>query len=704
MEAAAGVEAEQGGMKVRWLQVAIFLSRSAYNLASREPVTAVDDGSAPPGLGGGGGNGSGEPSWEDDEGEYEALSTGAAPSGSSNDLAGVLRRIDGKGYKAYKDIQVPAQVARFPPDLLSTKVRRVAVCDFLTRAFGAVVAASGSTSGDVRRQSQGWGGEKGGEMTVDQPGQHVLERTSVTILQGGGVEARFTVALPAKGRTVLGQWALNILVQNLPRYVHTGLLYAQQDAEALRRQVACVEDTEALRAALPGLGLVAFVGDGSILPRKSGASDEPMASTEAVPFRSPDSLAVTVSLPNRGAVRGMGVRRGVTLIVGGGFHGKTTLLKAIEAGVYNKVPGDGRELIAADPGGVKIRAEDGRRVAAVDISPFITNLPYSKDTRCFSTPDASGSTSQAVKIQEVLEVGAMLYFPTYASKFKKIPLQAANIQEVLEVGAMLYFPTYASKFKKIPLQAANIQEALEVGATTLLIDEDTSATNFMIRDARMQELVSRDKEPITPFISKIRALAGRGVSCVLVIGGSGEYFDVAGESVDVADTVVCMDSYLPKDVTHEAQAIAKRFAGLTGSVAHDQDYGPVTPRLLLSVHPAQSGYGGRDLRVKTRTRHTIQLDQEELDLSAVEQLVEVSQTRAVADALLAAKRLLGGAWRGGRELRQVLDQLEEDMDREGVDALAGRSKPGNLARPRRFELAAAFNRLRTAQLRQLPLP
>ncbi|EFN55713.1 hypothetical protein CHLNCDRAFT_7254, partial [Chlorella variabilis] len=421
-----------------------------------------------------------------------------------SDLAAALRRIDGRGYKAYKDIEgrwqmgaqqggyvlcvdwvqgdpfaspsrcrvvVPAGTAALPPQLISSRTRRTAVCDFLTRSFGAAVAASG---------------------------QHVLERTSVLIHADGSVEARFTVALPARGRTVLGQWASSILLQNLPLYVHSGLLYAQQDRRALQAHVECVEDTQALRDQLPALGLVAFVGDGAILPRKSGACDEPMPAGEAVPFRSPDALAATVQLPNRGAVRGLGIRRArllgcLTLIVGGGFHGKSTLLEAIEAGVYNKaggeVAGDGRELVATDPTAVKIRAEDGRRVEAVNISPFLSNLPFGKDTTCFQTPDASGSTSQA--------------------------------------------------------RSANIQEALEAGAATLLVDEDTTATNFMVRDARMLELVSGEREPITPFIVKLPALAARAVSCILVIGGSGQYFDVA-------DTVICMDAYVPSDVTAAA--------------------------------------------------------------------------------------------------------------------------------------------------------
>ncbi|KAI3425930.1 hypothetical protein D9Q98_007902 [Chlorella vulgaris] len=604
-----------------------------------------------------------------DDGGYGAEGPASSSTGSGSDLAAALQRIDGRGYKAYKDIEgrwqmaaqqggyclcvdwvqgdpfaspskcrvvLPAALAALPAQLVCSRTRRTAVCDYLTRSFGAAVAASG---GDIRQQSGGWQGEKGGEMSVDKPGQHVLERTSVLILADGSVEARFTVALPARGRSVLGQWASSILLQNLPRYVHQGLQYAQQDRHALQCHVECVEDTQSLRDQLPALGLVSFLGDGSILPRKSGASDEPMAAAEAVPFRSPEALAVTVQLPNRGAVRGLGIRRGITLVVGGGFHGKSTVLEAIECGVYNKIPGDGRELIATDPCAVKIRAEDGRRVESVNISPFLSNLPFGKDTRCFQTPDASGSTSQA----------------------------------------------------------ANIQEALEVGASTLLIDEDKVASNAMTRDARMLELVSGNREPITPFICKLPPLAALGVSCILVIGGSGQYFDVA-------DTVICMDAYVPSDATAAARAISARHAGTGDRLPRHETYGDITPRTLASVHPRPVSAHGRDLRVKTRTLHCIQLDQEEeLDLSAVEQLVEVSQTRAIADALVKLRGALagrGGPWTG-RPLTQVLDALEAEMDERGVDALAGRAKPGNLARPRRFELAAAVNRLRTAQLRQL---
>lgn len=613
---------------------------------------------------------------DDDNQSFDASST---RTGTFHHLSSALHRIDGKGYKAYRDIEgtwnfpdfnlyidhvqgdpyaapsrlrilIPGATAAIPPSLTTTKTRRIAVCDFLTRTFGQAVSSSG---GDVRAQSGGWSGEKGGDMMVDAPGQHVLERSSIilhppsstTNTQSYSVEARFTVALPARGRTVLGSWAEKILITNLPRYIQQGLFYRSLDPAQLAHQVACVEDTAALRSMLPSLGLISFIGNGSVLPRASGASDAPMSSTEAVKFISPPSLAVTVTLPNAGTISGMGISKGITMIVGGGFHGKSTLLNAIELGVYNKVPGDGRELVATDPSAVKIRAEDGRNVAAVDISPFISNLPFQRDTVCFNTLDASGSTSQA----------------------------------------------------------ANIQEALEAGSETILLDEDTCATNFMFRDARMAALIPSSKEPITPLLKRILGLKRKGVSCVLVVGGSGQYFEVA-------DTVVCMDEYLPSDLTQQAQQVAVAFnqaeqahhslllskSNTTTSTYLETDvYRDPVARVITSIHPKQQG----DIKVKTRTRHAITLDTTDLELQALEQLVEVSQTRAVAESLLCIKRKLSS----GKVLtmKDVLDELEGDMEVKGLDALTrGGQRYGNLARPRRFEIAGAVNRLRCATIRQ----
>ena len=322
----------------------------------------------------------------------------------------------------------------------------------------------------------------------------------------------------------------------------------------------------------------------------------------------------------------MGIPEGVTLIVGGGYHGKSTLLSALEKGAYNHIPGDGRELVVTVDDSVKIRAEDGRFIENVDISPFIRNLPLGLDTRAFSSPDASGSTSQA----------------------------------------------------------ANIMEALEVGARLLLVDEDTSATNFMIRDERMQSLVAKEKEPITPFIDKVKQLyADLGVSTILVMGGSGDYFDVA-------DTVIMMDEYLPRDRTDEARRIAESFS------TRRQFEGGARFGTVKARRPLPEGFNprkGRHDQAKTSARsiHAIAFGYHLIDLSQVEQLVDISQTRAIGDIIhYAMKRYIDGE----RTLREILGLVEADLDRDGMDVICPYLK-GNYARPRRYEIAAAINRLRT---------
>lgn len=451
----------------------------------------------------------------------------------------------------------------------------------------------------------------------------MLERSSVN-LTSEGVEARFTVALPARGRTVMGRAAHQALCHWLPGIVSRALCFGSLDAAALEAHCAAVEDQQSLRAWLPTAGLVAFVGDGATLPRASGASDTPLRG--AVPFESPDALRVEVRLPNAGVITGMGVRKGVTLIVGGGFHGKSTLLKAIERGVYDHVPGDGRERVVTDGNAAKVRAEDGRSVAGVDISPFISNLPYGKDTAAFTTEDASGSTSQA----------------------------------------------------------ANIIEALEAGAKTLLLDEDTCATNFMIRDARMAALVAADREPITPFISRVRSLIADGVSCVLVIGGCGEYFSVA-------DCTLRMDGFRCFDATADARAVCERFAAAEGTGGLSLDAAPLPPRAPRRVAGLVPDAGAK---VAVRAVDRAQFGETEIDLGGVEQLVDKSQTRAIMDAVAMLQRT---QLRDGQPatLAACLDAADAAMQ-GGLDNLAAAGAfRGDLARPRRIELAAAISRLRS---------
>ncbi|NET35806.1 MAG: ABC-ATPase domain-containing protein [Cyanothece sp. SIO1E1] len=557
-----------------------------------------------------------------------------------------LLRLDQRSYKAYKDIQgsyafpdfklsidrvqgdpfaapsqcrvqVAQEIAGFPWDTYRTLSREIALRDYLTRQF--------DQAANLMRQRRGTGSS--GLIGITKPGQSILARTSAFVSEQW-VEVRFVVGLPAIGRRIAGYQAAEMLCEDLPQLVERTLFYDNLDTAAIQHHVKMAEDADWLRQALKSQNLVAFVADGAILPRRSGVDERPLQE-QAIAFQSPESLRVEFNCPNYGQVTGMGIPAGITLIVGGGYHGKSTLLRAIELGIYNHIPGDGREQVVTDPTAVKIRAEDGRSIEGVDISPFINQLPQGRSTIQFSTQNASGSTSQA----------------------------------------------------------ANIIEALAAGAQLLLVDEDTAATNFMIRDRRMQALIAKDKEPITPFIDKIRQLDQEyGVSTILVMGGSGDYFDVA-------DTVIAMEDFQPQDVTEQARAIATEYA-TERSVEGGAQFGRLTPRVLLpaSLDPSR---GKRDVKVKVRGVETLVFGQHDIDLSAVEQIVEVGQLRAIAAAMVYIQQHYLD---GQQTLGEILDQLMTDVEAQGLDVLT-RMPEGDQVMFRRFELAAAINRLRSLKVK-----
>ena len=558
------------------------------------------------------------------------------------ELRSLLNRIDRRGYPAYKDtrgtyqfpnyilsidhvqgdpfaapsrlsILVKGRAAGFPPELYDRPHRRIALQDQLTRRFGAAAE---------RFSFQAKGSGQSGLIAVSRCGQEVLERTACRLdPKSGDVLMRFQVGFPANGRTVNAGELGKILFDFLPKCAEQALFYQNIDRERLRAAVDLAEDQHCIREQLPGLGLCAFVANGSVLPRASGVSSKPMG--DGVKFMSPKELEVTLDLPRGRRITGMGIRRGVTLIVGGGYHGKSTLLGALELGVYDHIAGDGREYVITDPSAVKIRAEDGRSIRKTDISLFISGLPNGKDTAAFETEDASGSTSQA----------------------------------------------------------ANVIESIEAGTSLLLIDEDTSATNFMVRDELMQRVIRRDMEPITPFIERVRELyESYGVSTVLVAGSSGAYFHVA-------DTVIQMDRYVPRDITALAKAEAGNFP-----IRVD----PPKPAAPLCFdrrpQPSPSFSGGDRTKIKTLPREGVMVNKEVIDLRYVEQLVDSEQLTALGYCVVYALRNLLD---GRRDLRRVTDELEAAIDRGTLAALCGdRSGVPGLARPRRQEILACLNRCR----------
>jgi len=563
-------------------------------------------------------------------------------------LRAILQRIDGRGYKAYKELQgvyqfpdytlsidhvqsdpfahpsrvsikVAAQRAQIPTDLWCPRVRQTALEDYLARRIARAIE-------DLVKGARGIGNS--GEVAIACGGQQVLPRNAV-LMSAKGVEARITVGMPAHGRAVRSAEAAAIFFDELPRVIAASLFYEHLPEGGARAHVLAVENQAYLRDWLDENKLVAFVADGSVLPRQSGVDDRPLQHG-ALAFRAPEAFAHSPCLPNGGPLRGMGIPQGVTLIVGGGFHGKSTLLHALERGVYDHIPGDGRERVVTDATAVKVRAEDGRAVSGVNISPFIDNLPFGRDTVRFSSANASGSTSQAT----------------------------------------------------------NIIEALECGARLLLIDEDTSATNFMIRDERMQALVAADKEPITPFLHRVRELYERhGVSTIVVMGGSGDYFEVS-------DTVIMMDAYEPKDVTAKAQRIASppRVPAGIGRGRPLASGAPRTPAVAC-LDPSS---GRRPVKINATGTHGLTYGKAQIDLSKVEQLVDIGQTRAIGLLIHYYARHYAGRPEG---LNEGLTRALHDVHECGLDVLLP-YKAGNLALPRLHELAAAINRLRGLELVQ----
>ncbi len=573
-----------------------------------------------------------------------------------DELKRILRKIDGKGYKAYKDIEggyynkkwflfidhvqgdpfapaskirirVPLEKTRFPTELFNNKIRKIAFEDFVSRRAGRIISS-------IKRVK---GTGKSGLIHIDTGLQEVIERTSCKITDQW-IELRLYVGLPAQGRKILAQEAERMFFEQIPKIKEEALTWDRYNKDDTYAFIACIENQEYIRDRLKEKGIVAFVADGSILPRKSGNTQLPMEKRKAVPFRSPDSLKIVFKLlhPVNGKkeLSGMGIPEGVTLIVGGGYHGKSTLIQAIERGVYPHIPGDGREYVITISSAVKIRAEDGRRVENVDISAFINNLPGGISTNPFSTENASGSTSQAT----------------------------------------------------------NIVEAIEMGAELLLLDEDTSATNFMIRDVRMQALVSKEHEPITPFIDRVQELYKKlNISTILVMGGCGDYFDVA-------DTVIMMQDYLPYDVTNEAKEVALRYRNYR--IKEVEDFTNWN-RSRIPIKESFKPYKKGKIKIEAKDIDKILYGNETVDLRGIEPIVELNQTRAIGMAIYLASRFMNNK----STLREVLKKVDDYIDKEGLDVLDPFYKkekhPGSFTRPRIFEIAAAINRLRSARLKLL---
>lgn len=559
---------------------------------------------------------------------------------ASAQLKELLHSINRKSYPAYKSLRGAYQFDRyilsldhvqgdpfaspshisvklshrdtgFPAEYYKDSLTRITLGDFLNRQFEQQVN---------RYTFRAKGSGKSGLISVSHCGQEVLARTACEITEKG-ITARFFIGFPANGRTINSPELEKILFDFLPVCVHKAFFYRNLDPEALRKVICLAEDQAFIRQELKKRSLAAFVSDGAILPRESGISSRPMKNS--VPFVSPESLRVSMELPHRGTITGMGIPCGITLIVGGGYHGKSTLLKALESGVYPHVAGDGREYVVTDDTAMKIRAEDGRSIRHTDISMFINDLPNGKDTYAFDTEDASGSTSQA----------------------------------------------------------ANVIESMEAGTQVFLIDEDTSATNFMVRDELMQQVIHRDMEPITPFIERVRELYREyGISTVLVAGSSGSYFQIA-------DQIVQMDKYVPKEITELAKKAAADYPALKFP-----EEKPKEPSYDRKVRRNPGIRQKGRIKLKTMGRDAIMIGHETIDLRYVEQLVDSEQLNTLGQIV---RFLEEEVFDGKKTLGQAVEQAEKLLDKRGPAGMCeGNIVPGNLARPRIQEIYACMNRYR----------
>lgn len=561
----------------------------------------------------------------------------------AEDLKALLERIDRRGYPAYKDtageyqfpgyvlsidhvqgdpfaapskvsIKVNGTQAGFPQEAYANPWRKAALQDMIIRRFK-------EKTDKFSFQAKGSG--KSGLIATSRPGQKILERSACQMQAAGGdICFCLEIGFPANGRTVNARELAKVLFTFLPECIADSLYYRAYGKNQVDSVTALADDQQFIREELKKQGLIAFVANGAILPRASGVSDRPMK--DAVKFAAPASMEVCMQLPHAGMLCGMGIKKGVTLVVGGGYHGKSTLLKALEAGVYNHIAGDGREYVITDDTAMKIRAEDGRCVKKTDISMFIGTLPNGKDTKSFSTEDASGSTSQA----------------------------------------------------------ANMIEAMEAGSHAFLIDEDTSATNFMIRDELMQRVVHRESEPITPFIDRVEELYARfGISTVLVAGSCGSYFHKA-------DAVIQMNQYVPVDVTALARQEAAAFPLALG--ARTQADAPEFGRILFS---SKAGGGSRDrMKIKPMGTDGVSVDREMVDLRYVEQLADAEQTVMLGYML---KYILQNAAGQKKTMQELVDHIFAIVRQKGMKGIyGGRYLPTGLAMPRRQEVFACFNRYR----------
>ena len=457
--------------------------------------------------------------------------------------------VQGDPYAPASRVLLRAKLATlgYAPEWGSDFEHRLSLSDFLYRRLGRM----------VQERYPG----KDAAVVFDTAGPEMLVRNSLWI-DNGEIRACLQVRLPGEGRKIQAELAAEILTMVMPDLVAAGLYYTQGDEPAMQRHYRVLAERREILAQLDGRGLCAFVPDGAVLPRASGLSEMPLEG--AVPFAAPAELAVTLNACGR-EIRGMGIPKGITVITGGAFHGKSTLLQALVRAVYPHVPGDGREGIVVDDTALRVGVEDGRSVRGTDLSMFVRDLPGGISTKDFSTLSASGSTSEA----------------------------------------------------------ANLLEAMEAGARTFLIDEDSSAVNFLIRDVRVRKLLGDEREPLIPLTDRIRSLASAGMNFILVAGACGDY-------LDLADNIIVMANY--KAECAKSTVSSWKAEGLIGSTVNARPFAAYMQPLQKHVRPASAVE--RQVKVKLAGDSLLQIGFLVADTSRLVTLVDKQQRLGAGFMLL----------------------------------------------------------------------
>ncbi|MET1101582.1 MAG: ABC-ATPase domain-containing protein [Pyrodictiaceae archaeon] len=420
-------------------------------------------------------------------------------------IARILEAIDGRGYKNYKkllglreeyrdvllefvkiqsDPYAPPSIAKLSmrlPEQLSPWARLwKPLSDIIARRLYKL----------LQRASKKVGEGYSGYLGIPRPSPIVIARSSV-VVRSSRIEARVRIGLPSKRRRILASEAIELIYERLiPAFIKA----VHVELSDVKRAISLWRDQEHIRAILPKLRLVAFVGDGSILPRKCSGCYEPL--DDAIPFESPSSLRVELELPSGRMITGMGIPRGIFMVMGSAFHGKTTLLEAIAEGVWNHIEGDGREFVITVRDAVIVRSEQGRRVSCVDISPFIHDLPSGQSTHNFTTNDASGATSAA----------------------------------------------------------AAIQEAIELGSSLLLLDEDNVSSNILYKDPIASKMIRW--HTVTPLTELARQIVAKGVSLILVSQGTSQLIGIADNIIVMeAYRPIFLGSFKDNVVSHGSREL-----------------------------------------------------------------------------------------------------------------------------------------------------